>query len=272
MMRQQLFDSTGRLCRQPLQHIAQACVGVVAVQARRMRRTHHRRSTLAGAQRFGEQPGQAQSQQGNSNKEGPIRLKEGQVANLGTTKAQQNQHQWAEATGRCEKGCNPSGKQGDEATLRQGLISWLKITSVLKYGVKRMEKIVSQLTIGEFAASAGVNVETIRFYQRKGLLAEPERPYGSIRRYGAAEVSRVRFVKSAQRLVFSLDDISELLRLEDGTHCQEARGLAERKLVDVREKLNDLHRMESVLSTLVEGCRSARGSVSCPLISALHDA
>lgn len=135
-----------------------------------------------------------------------------------------------------------------------------------------MEKTVSQLTIGEFAASAGVNVETIRFYQRRGLLAEPERPHGTIRRYGDAEVSRVRFVKSAQRLGFSLDEIAELLRLEDGAHCQEARGLAEHKLVDVREKLDDLRRIESVLSTLVEDCRSAKGSISCPLISALHAA
>ncbi len=134
------------------------------------------------------------------------------------------------------------------------------------------KRIVSQLTIGEFAASAGVNVETIRFYQRKGLLTEPERPYGSIRRYGDAEVSRVRFVKSAQRLGFSLEEVAELLRLEDGAHCQEARGLAEHKLVDVREKLDDLRCIESVLSTLVEDCRSAKGSISCPLISALHAA
>ncbi len=133
-----------------------------------------------------------------------------------------------------------------------------------------MQKIVAQLTIGEFAASAGVNVETIRFYQRKGLLTEPERPYGGIRRYGDAEVSRVRFVKSAQRLGFSLDEIAELLRLEDGAHCQEARGLAEHKLVDVREKLADLRRIEAVLSALVQDCRSAKGSISCPLISALH--
>ena len=82
----------------------------------------------------------------------------------------------------------------------------------------------------------------------------------------------MKFVKSAQRLGFSLDEIAELLRLEDGTHCQEARGLAEHKLVDVREKLADLCRIESVLSTLVENCRAARGSISCPLISALHDA
>ncbi len=135
-----------------------------------------------------------------------------------------------------------------------------------------MKKIVSQLTIGEFAASAGVNVETIRFYQRKGLLIEPERPYGSIRRYGDAEVSRVRFVKSAQRLGFSLDEIAELLRLEDGAHCQEARGLAEHKLVNVREKLSDLHRIELALSALVENCRKASGTITCPLISSLHDA
>ncbi|WP_134614696.1 MerR family transcriptional regulator, partial [Pseudomonas aeruginosa] len=99
------------------------------------------------------------------------------------------------------------------------------------------------LTIGVFAKAAGVNVETIRFYQRKGLLPEPDKPYGSIRRYGEADVTRVRFVKSTQRLGFSLDEIAELLRLEDGTHCEEASGLAEHKLKDVREKMADLARM-----------------------------
>ena len=67
-----------------------------------------------------------------------------------------------------------------------------------------MEKNLENLTIGVFAKAAGVNVETIRFYQRKGLLPEPDKPYGSIRRYGEADVTRVRFVKSAQRLGFSL--------------------------------------------------------------------
>lgn len=80
-----------------------------------------------------------------------------------------------------------------------------------------MENNLENLTIGVFAKAAGVNVETIRFYQRKGLLLEPDKPYGSIRRYGEADVTRVRFVKSAQRLGFSLDEIAELLRLEDGT-------------------------------------------------------
>lgn len=126
------------------------------------------------------------------------------------------------------------------------------------------------LTIGAFAKAAGVNVETIRFYQRKGLLPEPDKPYGSIRRYGEADVTRVRFVKSAQRLGFSLDEIAELLRLEDGTHCDEASGLAEHKLKDVREKLADLRRMEAALSELTRACHTRKGNVSCPLIAALQ--
>ena len=68
-------------------------------------------------------------------------------------------------------------------------------------------------TIGALAAEAGVNVETIRFYQRKKLLPEPERPRGGIRRYGPAEVSRVRFIKAAQRIGFTLDEIAQLLQL-----------------------------------------------------------
>lgn len=134
-----------------------------------------------------------------------------------------------------------------------------------------MQKEPENLTIGAFAGAAGVNVETIRFYQRKGLLSEPDKPYGSIRRYGASDVTRVRFVKSAQRLGFSLDEVTELLRLEDGAHCDEARQQAERKLADVRVKLADLRRIERVLAELVERCCAATGQVRCPLIDALRD-
>lgn len=128
----------------------------------------------------------------------------------------------------------------------------------------------TNLTIGAFARAAGVNVETIRFYQRKGLLPRPDKPCGSIRRYGKEDVTRVRFVKSAQRLGFSLNEIDELLQLEDGTHCEEARRLAEQKLMDVHEKLADLARMESVLSELVRACHAQKGNVSCPLITTLQ--
>lgn len=133
-----------------------------------------------------------------------------------------------------------------------------------------MEKKLERLTIGAFANAAGVSVETIRFYQRKGLLPEPDRPIGSIRRYGKADVTRVRFVKSAQRLGFSLDEVMELLKLEDGAHCDEAREQAERKLADVRVKLADLRRIERVLAELVERCCAATGQVRCPLIEALQ--
>lgn len=133
-----------------------------------------------------------------------------------------------------------------------------------------MENGSESLTIGAFAKAAGVNVETIRFYQRKGLLVEPERPYGSIRRYGAADVTRVRFVKSAQRLGFSLDEIADLLKLEDGTHCDEASSLAEHKLRDIQDKLADLERMAAVLTQLVCACHSRKGNVSCPLIASLQ--
>jgi len=127
------------------------------------------------------------------------------------------------------------------------------------------------LTIGAFAQAAGVSIETIRFYQRKGLLCEPDRPLGSIRRYGEHDVARVRFVKSAQQLGFSLDEILELLRLQDGTHCNEARALAESKLTDVRQKLADLTRMESALASLVRQCGAVTGQVACPLIAALNE-
>lgn len=126
------------------------------------------------------------------------------------------------------------------------------------------------LTIGTLASKAGVTVETIRFYQRKGLVREPDRPPGGIRHYREGDIARVRFIKSAQRLGFSLDEIHELLRLEDGTHCDEARALAEHKLADVHAKLTELRRMEVALSQLVDACRHQTGSVSCPLIDRLQ--
>lgn len=133
-----------------------------------------------------------------------------------------------------------------------------------------MKNPANDLAIGAFAAAAGVNVETIRFYQRQGLLPRPRRAYGSIRRYGERDVARVKFVKSAQRLGFSLQEVAGLLALDDGTHCKEARVVAEQKLADVRAKLDDLQRIESVLTRLVDRCCASHGTISCPLIAALH--
>jgi MerR family mercuric resistance operon transcriptional regulator len=135
------------------------------------------------------------------------------------------------------------------------------------YGVK-----MQTFTISGLAHEAGVNVETIRFYQRRGLLDEPDKPLGSIRRYGRTEVARVLFIKAAQRIGFTLDEIAQLLQLEDGTHCSEARAIAELKLADVRQRLQDLQRIEAALAQLVDRCASRRGQVSCPLIAALQPA
>lgn len=133
-----------------------------------------------------------------------------------------------------------------------------------------MDTFLDNATIGAFAQAAGVGVETIRFYQRKGLLPQPARPQGGVRRYGASDLDRVRFVKTSQRLGFNLDEVAELLRLDDGTRCSEARALASHKLADVRQKLADLGQIEQVLAELVDRCAASSGKVSCPIIDSLR--
>ncbi len=128
----------------------------------------------------------------------------------------------------------------------------------------------NSLTIGGLARAAKVHIETIRYYQRRGLLPEPQRPPGGIRRYGDADIDRLTFVKTAQQLGFSLDEVSDLLRLEDGTHCQEASAIAEHKLWDVREKIDRLEKIEKVLGEMVGRCRAQQGNINCPLIVSLH--
>ena len=126
------------------------------------------------------------------------------------------------------------------------------------------------MPIGALAMAAGVSVETIRYYQRKGLLAVPERSRGEIRRYRPADLGRVRFVKAAQRLGFSLAEIAGLMTLGDEADCGKARAMAEHRLSDVRARLEDLRRMESALKQLVAGCSAARPTTECPLIAALQ--
>ncbi len=124
--------------------------------------------------------------------------------------------------------------------------------------------------VGELAAAAEVGVETIRYYQRRGLLAVPVRADAGTRRYGDAALQRLHFIKAAQRLGFSLDEVAELLRLDDGRSCGQARQSAEHKLADVRARLADLHKVEQALEDLVGRCTAARGRVRCPLIAALQ--
>lgn len=125
------------------------------------------------------------------------------------------------------------------------------------------------MTIGRLAQTAEVNVETIRYYQRLGLLPTPARSYGSIRRYGPQDLKRVRFIKRAQRLGFSLEEIEHLLKLSAGEHCAETKALAEQKLRLVEEKLADLQAMEASLKTLIRACGTGRSGCGCPIIDNL---
>jgi MerR family mercuric resistance operon transcriptional regulator len=140
--------------------------------------------------------------------------------------------------------------------------------TVADYGVKMAQT----YTIGTLARRTGVHLETIRYYQRRGLVGEPARPPGGIRRYTEDHVQRLRFIRHAQELGFSLDEIGELLKLEDGAHCRQARALGEKKLADVRKKLADLQRIESALAALVDRCGTVKGRVRCPLIASLQAA
>lgn len=125
-------------------------------------------------------------------------------------------------------------------------------------------------TIGTLARQAGVNVETVRYYQHRGLVGEPQRPLGGIRRYSQADARRLRFIRQAQGLGFSLNEVKELLALEEGKHCREAERLGSLKLVAVRERLAQLRQVERALAGLVAQCHCNTGTVSCPLIAALE--
>jgi MerR family mercuric resistance operon transcriptional regulator len=124
-------------------------------------------------------------------------------------------------------------------------------------------------TIGALAQRTGIHLETIRYYQRRGLLEEPAKPPGGIRRYTDTHARRLRFIKDAQALGFSLEEVADLLALEDGRQCREAGQLGAKKLATVRERLAQLRRIERALAQLVSQCDVNRGKVRCPLIAAL---
>ena len=128
----------------------------------------------------------------------------------------------------------------------------------------------SIMTIGALAKAAGIGVETVRYYQRRGLMKEPEKPFGGIRRYDEQAFERLHFIHTAQWLGFSLNEVGELLRLQDGAHCHEARALGKQKLMNVREKISSLVRIEHVLDGLIKECSSHPESIDCPLTSSLY--
>ena len=125
------------------------------------------------------------------------------------------------------------------------------------------------LTIGRLAKAVGVNVETIRYYQRRGLIVEPNKPPGGHRRYSARVIEQVEFIRRAQQLGFSLDECKRLLDYADSGNCREARLLAEKKHELIQVQITRLDKMRSELAALVEASKGARKGKECPLIEAL---
>ncbi len=124
------------------------------------------------------------------------------------------------------------------------------------------------LTIGRLAKAAGVGVETIRYYQGRGLLPVPK-AVGGFRRYPAAMVERIGFIKRAQGLGFSLDEVSSLLDLEDGRNRRAIQSVSRRRLAQIEEKLGDLGRMQLALRDLLAECEATGHAHPCPIIAAL---
>ncbi|MFC6673504.1 Hg(II)-responsive transcriptional regulator [Marinobacterium aestuariivivens] len=128
---------------------------------------------------------------------------------------------------------------------------------------------VTELTIGKLAEAAGVNIETIRYYQRRGLLEEPPKPLGGHRRYASEQVRHVRFIKRAQALGFTLEEVGTLMRLDPNCACAETQELAERKLELIEHKMADLAAIRQALSGLVKQCESGGDGADCPIIDVL---
>lgn len=131
---------------------------------------------------------------------------------------------------------------------------------------------MKSLTIGQVAHQAEVGIETVRFYEREGLLHEPARTESGYRQYGFEVVARLRFIRRAKELGFSLKEIKELLafRVEPTTTCAEVRNKAAAKIADIEEKIKALGKIKNALVQLTAVCRG-RGPISdCPILEALE--
>ena len=124
-------------------------------------------------------------------------------------------------------------------------------------------------TIGQLATAAGVNVETVRYYQRRKLIAEPKRPPGRTRRYSGADAERLRFIKAAQRLGFSLGEVQDLLSLLAPMSCSKTRQIAAAKLDFVDERIRELKALRRQFTRLLAACDDNADESRCPIIERL---
>lgn len=127
---------------------------------------------------------------------------------------------------------------------------------------------MSTLTIGKLAIAANVNIETIRYYQRRGLIDEPIKPKSGYRQYPVKTVDSLKFIKRSQQLGFSLAEIKELLDLGNG-HCHDIKHLAEAKIITIDQQMKDLALIRKELTQLVDACETTEGSHKCALIESL---
>ncbi len=128
------------------------------------------------------------------------------------------------------------------------------------------------LTIGKLASRGDVNVTTIRYYERRGLLPKPTRTTSGYRLYADDVVRRLRFIRQAQLLGFSLTEIQDLLslRMQPDTTCADIRNLAKEKITAVDQKIADLLRIKSALTKLASACRGKGPMSECPILDALE--
>lgn len=124
-------------------------------------------------------------------------------------------------------------------------------------------------TISKVAKELGINIETVRFYERKGLIEQPVKPAEGYRDYPLSTVNRIRFIKRSQELGFTLVEIEGLLSLNDSP-CGQVQELAESKLSRVQEKIKDLKKLEKALKHMVIQCKSNPDESHCPVIDALQ--
>ena len=124
-------------------------------------------------------------------------------------------------------------------------------------------------TIGGLAKAAGVGVETVRYYQRRGLLPQPARPPGEVRRYGDADVRRLRFIRSAQSAGFTLREIAELIALDESDDRDRVRELAQARVAALDATIEELKRARAALSDLAGEC-AKEGGGPCPILLAFE--
>jgi Hg(II)-responsive transcriptional regulator len=130
------------------------------------------------------------------------------------------------------------------------------------------------LTIGEVALGARVNIQTVRYYERRGLLPKPPRSHSGYRQYDVDAIARLRFIKRAQDLGFQLEEIAELLslRIEHGGACSAVEAKTKAKIDTVDGKIRELQRMRSVLANLVAACEAREVTADCPILETLSEA